>query len=135
MAGAFMQSSDIQPHGIANRLRELAATLHDADGSHVASLGMVVNEFANPDLPPSPEMMTSIMAAFDAHTNDGTHYALAAQWLEAMTEYVVILNSDIGWDMDKSVAFTMEKYGSGITEGGQVSVIAFVQMHLEGIGG
>ncbi len=133
MAGAFMQSSDIQPYGVANRLRELAATLYDTDGSRVAALGRVVSEFANPDLPPSPEMMTSIIAAFDAHTNDGTHYASAAQWVEAMTEYVIILNSDIGWDMDKSVAFIMRKYGSGITEGGQVSVIAFVQIHLENI--
>ncbi|MHC4159734.1 MAG: cadherin-like domain-containing protein, partial [Planctomycetota bacterium] len=135
LAGAFLQSTDMQPYQAAGRLRGLAAVLHDPDGSRVAALGRAVAEFAQSPVPPSEEQMASIAEAFAVHSNDGTHYATAGQWLDALSEYVGILNSDIGWPQDESIAFVMGKYGTAITEAGDVSVIAFVQMYLEGIGG
>ena len=87
------------------------------------------------DMPPSPEHFTSIAQAFETHSDDGTHYATAEQWLDALTEYVKILNDDIGWPADESIAFVMGKYGAPITDAGQINVTAFIQMHLEGLSG
>ena len=76
------------------------------------------------------EQFSLIAQAFAQHINDGTHYAAAVQWLDALTEYVAILNTDIGWSTDESIAFVMGKYGTAITEAGEVSVIAFIKMNL-----
>jgi hypothetical protein len=134
LAGAFLQSTDLRPHQAATQLRNLVEILHDTGGTRIAALGRVVNEFSQPSMPPSPEQFASISQAFAQHTNDGTHYAAAGQWLDALTEYVAILNTEIGWSEDESIAFVMGKYGTAITDAGDVSVTAFIQMHLEGIG-
>jgi hypothetical protein len=134
LAGAFLQATDLRPHQAASQLRLLAEVLHDADGTRVAALTRVVSEFVEA-VPPSEEQMTSIAATLAEHTNDGTHYAAAGQWLDALAEYVGILNSDIGWTQDESVAFVMGKYCAPIAESGDAGVLAFVQMHLEGLSG
>jgi len=69
------------------------------------------------------------------HVNDGTHYATAKEWLDSLTEYVAILNTDIGWQTDESIAFVMGKYGTAVTESGDIGIAAFVQMQLEGYSG
>jgi len=135
LAGAFLQATDLQPHKAATRLRELVATLHDTDGSQIAALSQVVAEFVAGPVPSSPEHMASIATALETHSNDGTHYTSAGEWLDALAEYVTILNTEIGWPADESIAFAMNKYGTTITEAGEVSVLAFIQMHLEGLGG
>lgn len=121
-------------HQAATRLRELAAVLHDTDGSHIVALGRVVNEFVNTAVPPSPEQFASISQAL-AGGGEGTHYATAGQWLDTLTEYVAILVGDIGWPADESVAFAMGKYGPSVTEAGTISVTAFIQLYLEGLTG
>jgi hypothetical protein len=98
----------------------------------MAALGQVINEFAQPNLPPTPEQFASIGQAFSQHVNDGTHYASAKQWLDALGEYTMLLISEIGWSSEDSIAFVMGKYGPTVTEAGNISVIAFIQMHLEG---
>jgi hypothetical protein len=130
-----MQATDLRPHEAASRLRDLVAILHDSDGARTAALTRVVNEFVSPDAPPTSEQMASIAGAFASHRNDGTHYAAAGQWLDALVEYTGILNSDIGWPMDKSIAFVMGKYGTALTEASDINVTAFIQMRLEGISG
>jgi hypothetical protein len=84
-------------------------------------------------VPPSPEQFASIGQAFAVHVNDGTHYATAEQWLDALAEYTMLLISEIGWSPDDSVAFVMSKYGPTVTETGDVGIVAFIQMHLEGL--
>ncbi|MBC8470902.1 MAG: filamentous hemagglutinin N-terminal domain-containing protein [Planctomycetes bacterium] len=133
LAGAFLQASDMRPHQAAAQLRDLAELLHDTDGSRIAALDLVINEFAQPNVPPSPEQFASIGQAFTLHVNDGTHYAAASQWLAALGEYTMLLISEIGWSSDDSIAFVMGKYGPAVTEDGGISVIAFIQMHLEDI--
>ncbi|MHC4536479.1 MAG: two-partner secretion domain-containing protein, partial [Planctomycetota bacterium] len=135
LAGAFLQASDLRPHQAAAQLRGLAELLHDTDGSRIAALGQVINEFAQPNVPPSPEQFASIGQSFTQHINDGTHYASAKQWLDALGEYTMLLISEIGWSSDDSVAFVMGKYGPTMTEAGNISVIAFIQMHLEDVAG
>ena len=131
LAGAFLQATDLRPHQAATQLRELAGLLHDTDGSRIGALGRVINEFAQPEVPPSPEQFASIGQAFALHANDTTHYAVARQWLDALAEYVVILMGEIGWPADKSIEFVMGKYGPTVTGPGDVSVTAYIQMHLE----
>ncbi len=133
LAGAFLQASDLRPHQAAAQLRQLAGLLHDTDGSRIAALGRVINEFAQPDVPPSPEQFASISQAFAVHVNDGTHYASAKEWLDALAEYTMLLISEIGWSPDDSVAFVMSKYGPTVTEAFDIGVVAFIQMHLEGL--
>jgi hypothetical protein len=135
LAGAFLQASDMRPHQAAAQLRDLAGLLHDTDGNRIAALGRVINEFAQPNVPPSPEQFASISQVFTLHVNDGTHYATAKQWLDALGEYTILLISEIGWSSDDSVAFVMGKYGPTDTETGNISVIAFIQMHLEDFAG
>jgi VCBS repeat-containing protein len=135
LAGAFAQSTDLRPYRAARQLRKFTELLHDSDGHYVASFIQVVNEFVQVDSPPSPEQFASIAQAFSTHENDGTHYATAIEWLDALTEYVAVLNRDIGWPADESIAFVMGKYGAPVTETGQVSAIAFIQMYLENSSG
>jgi hypothetical protein len=135
LAGAFLQASDMRPHQAAAQLRELAELLHDSDGIRIAALARVINEFAQPNLPPTPEQFASINQAFTLHVNDGSHYAAAKQWLDALGEYTMLLISEIGWSSDDSVAFVMGKYGPTDTETGNISVIAFIQIHLEDFAG
>ena len=135
LAGAFLQATDLRPYRAAARLRDLVEILHDTDGTRIAGLIRTVNEFSNPDMPPSPEQFALIAQTFAQHTDDGTHYAAAGNWLDSLTEYVDILTTDIGWSHEESVAFVMSKYGTSITEAGDIGVTAYVQMYLEGVGG
>jgi hypothetical protein len=135
LAGAFLQATDLHPYQAAVQLRNLVETLHDTDGTRIAALVRVVGDFVQAPMPPSGEQMDSIATALALHSNDGTHYAVAGQWLDALTEYVEILNTEIGWSRGESISFVMGKYGSPITEAGNINVVAFVQMHLESSGG
>ncbi len=135
LANAFLQATDLRPHQAATQLRNLVAILHDSEGTRTAALTRVVNEFVSPDAPPTDEQMASIAGVFASHINDGTHYAAAGQWLDALVEYAGILNSDIGWSTDESVAFVMGKYGTAVTEAGDINVTAYIQMRLEGTSG
>jgi hypothetical protein len=135
LAGAFLQATDLRPHQAASQLRLLAELLHDTDGTRIAALGLVVEEFVDAPVPPSEEQISLIATALGEHTNDGTHYAAAGQWLDGLSEYVVLLNTEIGWPKNECVAFVMGKYCTAVTESGDVRVVAFIQMHLEGFGG
>jgi len=53
------------------------------------------------------------------------------QWLDALTEYVAVLNTDIRWQPNKFITFVIGKYGNAITESGDIGTIAYVQLHLE----
>jgi hypothetical protein len=134
LTGAFLQATDLSPHQAALQLRNLVEILHDTDGTRIAALVQVVTEFVQVPMAPSGEQMDSIATALALHGNDGTHYAEAGQWLDALTEYVGILNTDIGWSLDESISFVMGKYGTAITETGNISVIAYIQIRLEGFG-
>ncbi|MHC4259191.1 MAG: hypothetical protein ACYSTF_02085, partial [Planctomycetota bacterium] len=135
LAGAFLQATDMRPHRAAVQLRNLVQVLHDEGGTRIAALSRVVGEFVESPGPPSDEQMAAIATAFAAHANDGTHYATAGQWLDALAEYTAILATEIGWSADESVAFVMGKYATVLTETGDVATTAFIQMHLEALGG
>jgi hypothetical protein len=128
---AFAYSTDIQPCDLCARLKEAAGILAEPQG--IASLAEVVNEFVAPEAPISDERMALIAAALASHTDDGTHYAEASRWLDALVEYVGILNNEIGWPISQCVAFVVDKYGKPIEQIGDVNLIAFIHARLTGL--
>jgi filamentous hemagglutinin family protein len=70
---------------------------------------------------PIEEQMTSFVQEL-------SRQELAGQWMNALTEYVAVLNNEIGWPANTSVARVMRKYGAKLT--GPAERL-FVQMYLE----
>ena len=97
------------------------------------ALAQIVNEFAAPGAPIAPEQMASIASAVGSGT-DGSVYAAAGQWLDALVQYVSILNTEMGFGTADSVAFA-EKYLEPVTATGDASLTAYIEARLAAIGG
>jgi hypothetical protein len=133
LADAFFYSTAMQPCDACARLNNAATILEDAEGTNIAALAQVVNEFVAPDAPITPEQMASIASAM-ASPEVGTHYATAAQWLDALAEYVGILNTEMGFSVSESIAF-VSKYVTPIAEGDNASLAGYVGARLAALGG
>jgi filamentous hemagglutinin family protein len=133
MEGTLALGDSVQPCQVCAQLKNSALVLMDADGSQMKALAGVVNEFAGGGAPPSEEQMAMIATAMH-NPQEGSQYALAAQWLDALTEYVNILNKDLKLPMDESLAFA-GKYTSPAVNSGNVALAAYVQARLTAIGG
>jgi len=114
LANSYALNTDIQPCETCARLVNAAAILADADGSAMAAMNQVFNELAPAGAPYTPEMATSIVTAFAGRVNDGTQYATAIEYIDAFVNYIAVLDSEMGTPVGDSVAFTMQKYGSGV---------------------
>jgi hypothetical protein len=108
--------------------------MEDADGTRIAAMARVVNEFVTTPAPPSPEQMTQIAAALSEHVGDGTYYALAGEWIDALVAYVGIMNTEMGYSASDAAAFA-KKYLTPVTETGNVALNAYVQARLAALGG
>ena len=125
---------NIEPCRTCAKLKNAAAVLGDKDGSRMAALAAVLNEVAPPDAPPSPEQMTLIAATLASHTNDDTQYAAAGQWLDALAQYVGILNNELGYPADESAAMA-GKYIAPATASGNAALTAYIEARLAALGG
>ena len=134
VAGALALNTDIQPCDMCARLLNAATILEDAEGTQIPAMARVVNEFITTSAPPSPEQMTSIAAALAEHVGDGTYYASAGQWIDAIVAYIGIMNTEMGYSAADSVAFA-EKYLMPVTETGNAALTAYVQARLAALGG
>ncbi len=134
VTNSFALSTDIQPCETSAKLKDAAAILEDPNGTGIAALAQVVNEFVATAAPPSEEQMASIAMVLAEHADDETYYAAAGQWLDALAEYVGILNNEMGYSPDDSVAFA-DKYVAPVTETDEVSLIAYVEVSLAALGG
>jgi len=134
LAGALALNTDVQPCEMCARLKDAATTMEDADGMRIAAMARVVNEFVTTPAPPSPEQMTQIAAALSEHVGDGTYYALAGDWIDALVAYVGIMNTEMGYSASDSAAF-VKKYLTPVTETGNAALIAYVQARLAALGG
>jgi hypothetical protein len=76
-------------------------------------------------------MAASIASAFAGHINDGSQYATVIEYIDAFVNYIAVLNSDLGSPVGDSLAYTMQKYGSGITGSDNANMAAFVASRLE----
>jgi hypothetical protein len=126
-------SSNVQPCDICAQLKNTALVLMDADGSQIKALAAVVNEFAPAGTPLSEEQMAMIATAMQ-NPKEGSQYALAGQWLDALAQYVNILHKDMKLPVDESLAYAT-KYTTPVTSSDDTALAAYVQVRLAEIGG
>jgi hypothetical protein len=131
--GTLALSSNVQPCDTCAKLQNAALTLKDIDGKQIKALGQVINEFAGAGTPPSEEQMAMIATALN-NPKEGTQYALAAKWLNAMAEYTNIMHNDLKLPTNEAVTH-VAKYVSPVVNGNNAAVAAFVQAKLAGLGG
>ena len=116
---------------MAAGLINAAQSLNDPSGDGVAALEQVVNEFLTEGAPVSEEQMTLIAAALADHTDDGTYYAEAGQWLDALVKYVSLLVNDMGFSAEDATALVMDKYGATINDSDNASFpVAYIEANL-----
>ena len=76
----------------------------------------------------------NIVAGIASHTNDDTQYAAAGQWLDAMAQYVGILNNELGYSKAESVAMA-GKYIAPATAKGNAALTAYIEARVAALGG
>jgi filamentous hemagglutinin family protein len=130
-AGARGLGYDIQPCDTCARLQEAARILLDSEGTHIEALARVVNEIAAAGTPPSEEQMALIAAALE-NPEEGTDYALANDWLDALTDYVTMLHSELGLSTEDATA-AADKYVSPIVTGENVALAGYITAVLSSI--
>jgi filamentous hemagglutinin family protein len=135
VANSLASTGDIQPCDACERLRNAAKILQDADGTHIAALSQVVNEFASSTAPPTEEQMTAIADAIRRNTDEESYYAVANEYLDALVTYVGVLSSDMGFSPIESVQLVTDKYISRLTQDQNVGVAAFLAASLAALGG
>ena len=134
IGNALALNPTIQPCEACATLVNAASILRDEDGSRMAAMVQTFNTLAPADAPFTPEMATSIAMAFEGAA-EGTQYASAMEYVDAFVQYVAVLDIELGSPVgDDSVAFVMEKYGTGITASDNANMTAFVITRLEAIG-
>jgi hypothetical protein len=133
LADTFLYSTAIQPCDACARLRDAATILEDLEGTRIAALAQVVNEFVAPDAPITPEQMASIASSMVSPEAD-TQYAAAGEWLDALAQYVGILSAEMGFSVPESVAF-VNKYLTPVAELDNASVASYVEARLSALGG
>jgi filamentous hemagglutinin family protein len=131
-ANTLATMKDIEPCQACAQLKAAAAVLQDADGTYVAALTQVINEFASSAAPPSEEQMAAIADAIAGNNEADSAYALAGQYLDALTMYVSIvteLESD-----EEAVTVAADKYIAPLIEGGDENLAAYFTARLTTLG-
>ena len=135
MANALASARDIQSCDACADLKEAATILQDVDGTRVAALADVINEFASSTAPPTEEQMASIADAIANDIEGNVQYAAAGEYLDALAKYVGILNSEMGFSADESIQFATNNYVLKLVEGENLGVAAYVASTLAALGG
>ena len=108
--------------------------MQDAEGIHTAALARVINEFASSAAPPSGEQMALIADAIASNIDTGSHYAASGRYLDALTEYVGILNSEMDFSKEDSIVFA-SNYVARLSGSDNAGVAAFLTARLAALGG
>jgi hypothetical protein len=135
ITNSLASTGDIQPCDACAGLKNSAQILQDADGSHIAALTQVINEFASSNTPPTEEQMASIADAIARNTDEDSYYAVAGEYLDALATYVGVLNNDMGFSAVESVQFVTDKYVGRLAQGDNVGVATFIAASLAALGG
>ncbi|MFC1636175.1 Ig-like domain-containing protein [Planctomycetota bacterium] len=130
MANAMASSRDIQPFNAYARLRTSAVILRDVSGAHIQALTQVINEFASSTAPPTEEQMASIADAIASNAGEDNHYGVAEEYLNALAQYISILNTDLGFSMSEAVEFATANYVNQLADRGNANVAAYVKSRL-----
>jgi hypothetical protein len=116
------------------RLKQAATILQDAEGIHTAALAEVINEFASSAGPPSAEQMASIAEAIASNIDTGSHYAASGRYLDALTRYVGILNKEMDFSREDSIAYA-SNYVSRLSGSQNAGLAAFLRARLAALEG
>lgn len=135
MVNALASARDMHPCDACASLKGAATILQDTEGTHIAALAQVINEFASSTAPPSEEQMASIADAIARNTEADSNYALAGEYLDALAGYVGILNSELGFTIEESVTFAADKYVIPLAETENIGLAAYVAAGLAALGG
>ncbi len=123
-------STDLRLYKAAEKLQELIPILEDADGTGMAGLRVSVAKFF-PTLDTLTEKNIALFSReLEDRRGDGSDYDIAGKCITALTKYVNILGTEIGWPVEKSLEFVMGRYVPRLTEGDDIR-IAVVQMYLQ----
>ena len=135
VTNSLASPTDIQPYESYLNLIKAAKILEDADGTHIAALAQVVNEFASSTAPPTEEQMIAIAQAIARNTDEDSYYAVADEYLEALATYVGILSDEMGFSTVDAVQLVTNKYIGRLAQGQNVGVAAFIAASLAALGG
>jgi hypothetical protein len=135
IANALSSTSSIQPCDACSDLKAAATILQDVDGTRVAALAEMINEFASSTAPPTEEQMASIADAIANDIEGNSQYAAAGEYLDALATYVGILNNQMGLTADESIQFATDNYIEQLAEDEDTGVAAYVASRLAALGG
>jgi len=121
---------DIRPCDTCAKLKDASTILVDIDGTYVEALARVVNEFASSNAPPTEEQMASIANAMARHSDDGSYYALAGNYIDALAEYIATLNDGVRLPIEESITIAADKYIKQIVEGNNAALSAYLTSRL-----
>ena len=130
IANSSASASGIAPCDACAALKRTATVLRDYAGTHIAALSSVLNEFASSDAPLSEEQDAAITAAIANGAETDREYALAKEYLDALAEYVGILNSGMDFSAADSTEFVMDKYIAPLAEDENVGLATFLAAKL-----
>ncbi len=123
----------IQPCDACARLKAAVTVLHDVDGTYVAALTQVIDEFASSTAPVSEEQMAAIADAIASNTEADNAYALAGQYLDALTAYMSIV-SNLGLSTEQAITVATDKYIAPLITSDNVGLAAYVTARLNALG-
>jgi filamentous hemagglutinin family protein len=109
IASTFDYAPNINPCVSCATLKDSAAIL--TDNEKIAALARVVNDMVTTPGPITEEQQAVIAATLAEHAGDGTYYAQAGEWIDALVAYVGTLNKDLRYSPEQSLAFANKYYG------------------------
>ena len=130
LTNALTFSRDIQPYETYARFRTAAVILKDNAGTRIKALTQVINEFASSTAPPTEEQMASIADAIASNAGADNHYGLAEEYLNALAQYISILNAEMGFSMSEAVELAKANYVDQLAVRGNPNVAAYVSSRL-----
>ncbi len=126
---ALAANPNIQPCEACQGLVNSAAVLGDPAGTRLAAMSQVLNQFVTGPTPPGPAQMASIRMALAEHVNDGTFYAAARQWDDALAAYIGAA-VELGLAQEDTIT-AVAKYVSA----DDAALSAYVALRLSELGG
>ena len=123
----------IQPCDACARLKAAVTVLQDANGTYVAALTQVIENIASSSAPVSEEQMAAIADAIANNIEADNAYALAGQYLDALTAYVNIV-SNLGLSTEQAITVATDKYIAPLIDSDNVGLATFVTARLTSIG-
>lgn len=135
IANSQASAASTPPCDACADLKRAATILRDYAGTRIAALSGVISEFASSDAPLSEEQNAAIAEAIASGARAGGEYALAGEYLDALAEYVGILNNEMYFPAAESAQFVLNKYVAPLAESENVAVAEFLAAKLTDLSG